>query len=179
MRAPASRFLIIFILVWYALLPARTGNAMGSSSVLLADISIQFVCRNVDGQKLEVEIGDFLMQNGFEVLNQGLLQRKNGVYLQALRVIGIHEDNSLIEFMSLPHADGRYVVRLNTRPPTRRASSIEDAIENFTASIPNCQIRQISRGENSIDAIGLFEQELARVKGLLRQADELNGRQRI
>jgi len=167
------------VLTLHALLALGNCVAADASSALLADVSIQFTCQGMEHDSLESDIEKFVLQNGFKVLNQGRVQRLNGVNLQSLRILGIHENDTFIEFMALPYQKERYAVRLNTRPPTKRDSKLEGALEKFLTQMPKCQTRQVSRGENPYAARDFFDQEMKRIRGLFRQAEELKGHRRL
>src|SRR5882724_2391640 len=82
------------VLTLHALLALGNCVAADASSALLADVSIQFTCQGMEHDSLESDIEKFVLQNGFKVLNQGRVQRLNGVNLQSLRILGIHENDT-------------------------------------------------------------------------------------
>jgi len=162
------------------ILPIATTSAFAEGvPVLYADLSLQFECKPYRDVDLEPAIEHFLEKNGFTSLNQGRLQRRHGVYLAELRVIGLDNSGRMIDVIALPHAEGRYALRLNTPPPTKRDSGFERALENFVVQDVHCVIRQASRNENPAATKELHQSEVDRVRRLFLEAETLEGRQRL
>jgi hypothetical protein len=92
----------------------------------------------------------------------------------------VFKKRRMIDFTMLPfpkdqvRLQGRYGVGLSTPPPTRHASEIEDALLNFVSSELRCEARQVARRENAAEAADLYDQEVAKVENMFREADKLN-----
>jgi hypothetical protein len=143
-------------------------------NALSADFTGQFVCDQRISPDIEDSIEDFLRAQGFRVLNLGKLQRTHGVFLIRTRVIGIDEQDRMIDILSLDSTPGRYGLRLNTAPPTLHSADLEAKLESFPSGLPSCKLIQSSRGSNDSDALALFKREVSRVKGLYLQAESLS-----
>ncbi len=158
-----------------AFLPSAVLAAGSGPSVLLAHVSGQFVCEQQSKLDIEPLVENFLSAQGFQVLNLAKVQRWKSIKLQGVRILGIDSQNRLVEFMSLDYSVGRYVMRLNSAPPTRRSVELEARLEAFPESVPGCKIAQLLRSSNKSDALPLFESEVSRTKELFRQGHRLKG----
>jgi hypothetical protein len=160
-----------------AALPLAHG-AIADSNVLRPDLAFHFVCKDKDRSALENEIGNFLREQGFKVLNQGRIQREHGVFLTDLRIVGLDDKRRTIRFEAL-HAEGRYSAALNTPPPTERAPELEGTLTDFASKGLGCELRQVNRGTNAADAAKLHGYKIRQLENLFHQAERLRGEHRI
>lgn len=159
---------------------AASSSEKGETSrALYADLAIQFVCPEQRTSEVENAIERFLQEEGFKTLNKARIQRQHGAALSELRIVAIDGRQRMMDFLALPHSKGRYAVKLNTPPPTKRSFDLERNIEVFVSTKLRCELRQITRSENGHNAADLFQAELKRVRNLFREADELNEKRRI
>jgi hypothetical protein len=68
------------------------------------------------------------------------------------------------------------MVGLDTPPPTKRASQLEDALLKFASDTLGCEVRQVSRGENGADARSFHDQLISNAENLFREAEQLGER---
>lgn len=154
------------------------GPAIGQTPVLRADLVVHFGCAAIASADLENAIELTLRRLGFEVLNVGRLRREHGVPSN-LSIVALDKEQRTIEVLDLsPQQKGDYVLRLNTVPPTKRATALENRLENFVAREMACEVRRITRSENSVSAKPLHKSEVARIKQLFHEAETLQGKQR-
>jgi hypothetical protein len=153
------------------------GTESRAQAVFSSDLGVQFTCKNQVRSVLENEIEKFLRDEGFRVLNQGRLQRAQGVFLVD-KIIGLDEKGRIIEFIALPRPgprplpEGSYAALLRTPPPTQRASRLEEDIEHFLLSAKlDCKVGQITRGSNGADANtkAFYDEMVSRVESLFRE----------
>jgi hypothetical protein len=153
--------------------------ALADVRVLHADLSFHFVCKEKDRASLEEDIDRFLRQQGFKVLNKSRIQREHGFSLSVLEIIGLDDKRRTIRVHDVPSGEGRYSVGLNTPPPTKHASQLEDALLEFASNTLGCEVRQVTRGENAEDTADLYSNTVRRVENLFRQAEQLHGKWRL
>jgi len=166
--------LVVVGLVWPI---AQTGA--DPVLVFSPDLSFQFVCKDIGRSDLEQEIERFLREVGFKVLNQGRIQREHDVFLLATNIVALDGQRRVIDVISVPRAKGKYELRLQSPPPTKRAPPLEDALLKFVARTLGCEAREIIRGENGPDARAYYESRLRAVENLFHEAEELRDGRRL
>jgi hypothetical protein len=150
--------------------------------VLSSDLAATAVCKDRDPITLEDPFEQFLRGHGFKVLNVARVQRDHGLRpLLEVQMVGLDDKRRMVNFRMLPYPkdqiqrQGRYSVGYRTPPPTRHASEFEDALLNFFSNELRCEVRNVARSENGAEAAEFYDQEVARVENLFREADKLNG----
>lgn len=156
--------------------PAREGLTQ-EARVLNADLAVNFVCANKSRSLLEAGIENFMNEEKFNVLNLGRIQRDHGLYLLETQIIGLDSDRDILEFVGLPvgfaKRDITYTAGLRSPPPTRRSSHLEEAVLTFVSKSLDCDVKQVTRGENGLDAAEFYDREVARIEHLLREGEAL------
>jgi hypothetical protein len=157
-----------------------------SVRVLSSDLAATMTCKDRNPTTLEDPIEEFLRSKGFRVLNIARVQRQHDhVPLLELSIVGLDEQRRMINLKSLPYPkdqverQGRYSVGFKTPPPTQHASEMEDALLNFLSKGLQCEVRNVTRHENGTEAADLYDQDVARVENLFREADKLNGSEHL
>jgi hypothetical protein len=175
------RVLIGAIAVIASVLSSERNGLTQESRVLSADLAINFVCANKPRSELETGMEEFVNGEGFNVLNQGRLQRDHGIYLLNTQIVGLDGKRDILEFVGLPvgfaKKDTVYNAGLRSPPPTRRSPQLEEAVLTFVSKGLGCDVRQVTRGENGPDAIQFYDREFARIESVFRDADILKKRQ--
>ena len=143
-------------------------------SVLYADLSIQFECSHIQREELENAVEQFLAKQKFKTLNQGRLQRQHH-YPGTVNLVGLDDGQRIINVVALLYPDIRYAATVHSPPPTKRASALEDALQKFVTQDLRCEIKQIDRSENPAAAKDLHQNQVSRVRKLLREAEVLKG----
>jgi hypothetical protein len=176
----------IFVICLVGLLGSGTEIGAQSVRVLSSDLAATMICKDRNTSALEDPIEGFLRSKGFRVLNVARIQRQHDhAPLLELWIVGLDEQRRVINLRSLPfpkdkvQRQGRYSVGYKTPPPTQHASEMEDALLDFFSSGLHCEVRDVTRHENKAEVADLYDQEVARVEKLFREADELNGLQHL
>jgi hypothetical protein len=154
--------------------------------VLSSDLAALAVCKDRDPITLEDPFERFLRGQGFKVLNVARIQREHGHRpLLEVHMVGLDDKRRIVIFRMLPYPkeqiqrQDRYSVGFRTTPPTRHASEIEVALLDFFSNELRCEVRDVARSENGAEAADLYDQEVARVENMFREADKLNGLNRL
>ena len=141
--------------------------------VLNPDLAFHANCKNKPRPEVESSIEEFLKSQNFSVLNVGRIQKEHGVFFLNTEIIGLDKDRRIIKVVGIPRMDTKYPVIVETPPPTHRSSELEQAMLTFASTTLGCEVSQVSRGENGVDAIQYYNSEVSRIEGLFRQAEFL------
>jgi hypothetical protein len=151
-----------------------------SGRVLLPDLAFRFDCAERDRSVLENDIEKFLRNEGFRVLNRGRIQRKHNVFLSEIDIVGLDDKRRIVDVNKfITEKTSTYSVSLLSPPPTQRSPQFEEALLVFVKEKLMCNVRQVSRNQNGPEAIDFFNNEVKRIEGLFRQAEDLKGQRRI
>lgn len=153
--------------------------SFADAAVREADLSFHFACPNRSLSIVEANIERFLRREGFKVFNKGRIQKEHSIYLFDLEIFGLDERHRILTFHSLPPVEGQYTVRLNTPPPTIRATKLEDDLLKFVAETLRCDVREVSRGMNGAGAAAFHNHQVERIEDYFRQAERLRGERRL
>jgi hypothetical protein len=167
--------LIVFFLSTAAELLVE-GHA--ASNVIHADLDFHFVCEEKDRSTIEHETDNFLREQGFREINLGRLQREHRFFSTELKIAGIDDRRRIIDVTAVPSGHRRYSISL-TPPPTKHARQLEDALMAFASSTIGCDLRQVARGENAVDAAEFYNLKIKRVENLFREEEMLRGERRL
>ena len=159
-------------------------SSVGHTNAQLAarvtpDLAFHFHCDQVAPSTLENKIQKFLERSGFRVLNQARIQREHDSAIFDILIFGLDRKGGIFNFTALPGSGGRYAASLITPPPTVRSVDLEASTLNLISKDLSCDIRQVSRSENSADTRDAYEQHYNRIEDLYRQAEELRGQRRM
>ena len=172
-----SRCHLVILLLSAAILPC-SGEVAAVRS-LSADLSLHFICSGQDRVSIEKRVVTFLIENGFKVLNLARLQQEHQVFFLKTNIKSLDAKHRMIDLLSPSPNPDRYVLTLNTPPPTRREVKIEDAILRFVSDTLKCDVRQVTRGENGSDRRDLHEDEVGRLESLFVEAERLRGERKL
>jgi len=155
---------------------ARAGSVGGDQ----ADLAFILACKDVSRSALEDAFEAFLKHEGFKVLNLAGVQRKGGVYLFDVYLIGLDDKHRSVNVISLqpihqvgPPDERHYSVGFRTPPPTQRASDFENALLMFVSKNLGCEARHVERHINGADVADSYEDDVRRMENLFREAEEL------
>jgi hypothetical protein len=154
-------------------------ESVQSGSILLPDLSFHLECKGKDRSALENDIEKFLSIEGFRVLNRGRIQREHNVFLFDTDIIGLDDKQNIVDLIKMPNTESRYAMSLTSFPPTQHYPQLEKALLAYAKEKLKCEIRQVRRNQNGPEAIEFHNNEVKRIEGLFRQAEELQGRRRI
>jgi hypothetical protein len=147
--------------------------AHAQPSSLAADLAFNMKCNSAEEEMLEDRIEFFLKGLGFSVLNQGKIQREHRKVFFAMRIVAIDKDNRIVKFTGFLQTSGVYSVALYSEPPTRRASDLESGLQKFSSEMLSCHPYEVLRGQNDVDARGMFDADVKRIEDLFREAKKL------
>jgi hypothetical protein len=162
---------------------AIVSGARASAAGEQADLAFILACRDVSRSALEDAFEAFLKHEGFKVLNLAGIQRKGGVYVFDVYLIGLDDKHRSLTVIGVPpiHQVGppderHYGVGFRTPPPTQRAPDFENALLIFVSKSLGCEARHVERHVNGADVAGSYESDVRRMENLFREAEELEGK---
>lgn len=168
-----SKFVVTILIVISAVHPTHAQLSLS------ADLAFIFSCANVNTNKVEQKVEEFLKENKFRVLNRGRIQREHGIFLLKTDIAGLDSMQRIISVVALPTAADTYSVGLNTVPPTQRSAELENTLLKFVTSALNCEVRQVERHENSSDKRFVHDRNVARIEKQFLQIEQLLKRPRL
>lgn len=139
------------------------------TDVLLPDFSFDIRCEKGIDVDFERYAEDFLMANGFRVVDLSRIQRKNRINMYAARVIGIDRYRTMIEMLSFPTTKNVLSVSLLSAPPTRHNEHLEGKILASGKAISGCAVQDISRNENGAESTAFFDSLVQRTESLYKE----------
>jgi hypothetical protein len=169
-------WIVTMLTIALAVLCQTSGARAGSVRVLCSDLAFQFICKDENRSAFDDAFEGFLKHEGFRVLNQARIQREHGVFSLDVHLIGLDDKRRTVVVTSIPPAPHRYAVRFRTPPPTQRASDLEDALLTFVSNKLGCDLRQVTRSQNSADVADLYENAVRGIENMFREAEELKGK---
>jgi hypothetical protein len=166
-----------------AILCPMSGARAGS--VLSADLAFILACKKDESRSaLDDAFEAFLKHEAYKVLNLARMQRKGGVSLYDVYLIGLDDKRRSVRVISMPPVEypnfhtyrpgeRHYAVGFTTPPPTQRASDFENALLTFVSKKLGCEARQVERHINGADGADMYEDDVRRMENLFREAEEL------
>lgn len=150
-----------------------------SQEVYASDLAFNVRCVGRNRHQMEQVISDFLLANGFKVLNLGRIQREHNYHELDVHIIGLDDQQRIIDVSSEPFSTDRFSLGLRSPPPTRHSRELESSLIRFAKDTLRCEVRQISYNNNDASRAQFYEKhEVQRVKNLFREAAELGKEQR-
>lgn len=143
------------------------------ADTLNPDLAFHFTCSD-DAEPPDEKIERFLQERGFRTLNKVRLAREQHVaFPYTLSIVALDAQQREVTFVGFAHAPHRYSAVLNSPPPTHHDTAFEDALTVFVADQLRCEVRQVSRGENSTEAGPFYDGIFKRAEGWFKQAEEM------
>jgi hypothetical protein len=160
-----------------ALLGSMNFAPSRAQALYSSDLAFHFHCDGRSRAEIEQLVSTFLKGSGFGVLNLGRIQREHNYYELDLNALGLDDGRRIVRVSSEPLNSGWYNLSLRSPPPTKHDQKLERSLVHFAGSTLKCEVRQISRGNNSASAAQFYEKhEVQRVKNLFREAGDLLGK---
>jgi hypothetical protein len=138
-----------------------------------ADLAFWFRCDSVATPALEEKIDAFLKSNGFRVLNLGAIQRQRNVAIYDLSITAIDDRRRIIDMYAFRSSPGSQAVAFYSSPPTQHDLSFEQSLLTFATQNGACRTDQVTRGENGAEIKEMHDQNVNRIEGLFKEANEL------
>jgi hypothetical protein len=149
-------------------------NSLGQSDVgLLPDLAFHFTCKDVAGDSLAGELGTFLHTSGFRSIDLAKIQAEHGLRMPHFHMEAIDPANHWVTISSSPRHPDAYGFALFSTPPTQHSLKLESSFVEFITMTLHCDAKDEARHENGLEALPLFQRQVARVEGLLQEADEM------
>ena len=143
-----------------------------SPTLLAPDIVIDFGCpTNPPAERVMT----FLSMHGFTSLDLEAARRKKGDTFFPLQIDAFDRRRIMIEVIGLkkPRSYGSgvdYRLTITSPPPTRHDQALESDAVQFVRGTLRCQVHDVGRFDNDVNAVKLFDSVLADVQRRMRVA---------
>jgi hypothetical protein len=154
--------------------------ASAAPNAIHPDLAFNFICSDRGRDSLDDKLERWLRQSQFNVLNLAQVRREHGVpSFQETDIIGLDQRRRRITVTSFPPIQGRYSLALYTPPPTQRQLELEHSAVQFVSDTLNCEVSNITRGENGAEAAAFYDMIIKQMEQLFMQAERLRGERRL
>jgi hypothetical protein len=172
------RLLLITSLIGIGI-PWCYGAVQAQGLILSPDLAFHFICPGEDRRLVEEKVEEFLKKNGFKVLNLARIQHEHQVFFFESDIKGLDENRRIIELRSVPPTPDRYALDVYTQPPTKRVPQLEKDVLRVVSDALRCEVRQVTSGENGVDAISYYDRVIKRIENLFLEAERLRSDRRL
>jgi hypothetical protein len=165
---------LLFIVVLTILAVPSSGQ---SDVALLPDLAFHFSCKNVASVSLAGDLGTFLHTLGFRSIDLAKIQAEHGLGIVHFQMEAIDPAKHWVTISSSPRHPDAYGFGLYSTPPTHRAPALEQSFIDFISVSMHCDMKNVDRHENGVEALDIFQRQVSRVEGLFQEADEMAGKE--
>jgi hypothetical protein len=144
---------------------------------LLPDLAFHFACKNVASVSLAGDLGTFLHTLGFRSIDLAKIQAEHGLGIVHFQMEAIDPAKHWVTISSSPRHPDAYGFGLYSTPPTHRAPALEQSFIDFISVSMHCDMKNVDRHENGVEALDIFQRQVSRVEGLFQEADEMAGKE--
>lgn len=144
---------------------------------LLPDLVFHFTCKDVAADSLAGNLGKFLQTSGFRSIDLAKIQAERGLGIPHFQMEALDSANHWVTISSSPRHPDAYAFALYSTPPTHHAPALEQSFIDFLSVSMHCDATNVDRHENGVEALDVFQLQVARVAGLFQEADELAGKE--
>jgi hypothetical protein len=138
---------------------------------LLPDLAFHFTCTSISAVSLAGDLGSFLRTSGFRSLDLAKIQAEHGLEIVHFQMEAIDSANHWITISSSPRHPDAYGLALYSTPPTHHATALEQSLIDFISVSTHCDVKNVDRHENGVEALGIFQRQVSRVEALFQEAD--------
>lgn len=150
-------------------IPSSGQTAVG----LLPDLVFHFTCKDVAADSLAGDLGRFLRTSGFRSLDLAKIQAEHGLGIPHFQMEALDSANHWVTISSSPRHPDAYAFALYSNPPTHHAPALEQSFIDFMSVSMHCDVKNVDRHENGVEALDIFQRQVSRVGGLFQETDEL------
>ncbi|MBI3774722.1 MAG: hypothetical protein HY273_04075 [Gammaproteobacteria bacterium] len=162
----------ILIISEFWIIPAY-GDENLRYDALFPDLSFNLKCDPIKLEVVESQFEAFLTQNGLKALSIAQEKKQRGKNPERIRITATDGKDRIFNATSFPTLVGTISVGFVTLPPTRRDSIFEDKALEFVRAKLGCQVQQIERHENGLEAAAFFKNDVARIEQLIEEASKI------
>ena len=168
-----SGCLLLLVLATFAI------QSQGQPTVGISpDLVFHFTCKDVAADSLAGDLGRFLRRSGFRSLDLAKIQAAHGLGIVHFHMEALDSVNHWVMISSSPRHPEAYVFTLFSTPPTHHAPALEQSFIDFISVSMHCDVKNVDRHENGVEALDIFQLQVSRVEGLFQEAHEMAGKER-
>jgi hypothetical protein len=161
---------ILFLVVLSDLaMPSPEQSAAG----LMPNLAFRFTCKDIAAESLAGDLGGFLGASGFRSIDLAKIQAAHGLGIVHFQMEAIDPAKHWVTISSPPRHPDAYGFALFSSPPTHHAAALEQSFIDFVTVTLHCDLKNLGRHENGVEALDIFQRQVLRVQGLFQEADEM------
>ena len=142
--------------------------------VLSPDLAFRFMCQERNKILVSNKISQFLGQSGFRVLDIVRVAREQKVaYGYVANIVALDDKRRTVKVMAFPIGPDVFYISLSSPPPTRHDASLEDRLTTFVAKDLGCEVKDVSRNENTAAPSAMYEELYERAESWFKQAERM------
>ena len=144
-----------------------------STAGLMPDLAFHFTCKDIAADSLAGDLDSFLGASGFRSIDLAKIQAAHGLGIVHFQMEALDSANHWVTISSSPRHPDVYGFALYSRPPTDHVPALEQSFIHFISVSMQCDLKNVDRHENGVEALGNFQRQVSRVQGLFQEADEM------
>jgi hypothetical protein len=141
---------------------------------MAADLTFNFKCDSWISSQLDERFEHFLKEKKFDVLNVPRLRRERGMTSEPLNFLmdAVDEERRIITILSSGGSTPDwYSLQLNSPPPTRHATNLEEQILMFVSDTLGCRVRRVVRSENGSEVSDFYAGFFKMMRNRIREGN--------